>query len=151
MLAPDCRLYQEQWRHGNGFTVEDSRYYLAAAPFNLLLVVGHALPGRQHIIYDNDFFPFYIPRDPVIPFEDALLVTFGFVQAFARLEHIHIVQSRCQFRAMGTDIPVKPFEASEILYIHTARHEHDMIGFAVRLQGGHARLEKFDAVYVPPL
>lgn len=49
---------------------------------------------------------------------------------------------------MGTDVPVQTLEPLDILELVAARHEHDMTGLAVRLQGVHASLEKPDAVYL---
>lgn len=97
---------------------------------------------------DNDFLPFDIPRDTVVLFEDAFLAALGLMQAAAWLEHIDIVQPRCQFRLVFADVPVETLEATGILELVAARHEHDMIGLAVRLQGGHARLEELDAMYL---
>ncbi len=151
MAAPDVHFYQEQRRHGECPAVEDSRYHLAAAPFYLLFVVGYALPGREYIVYDDNLFPFDIPGNEVIPFEDTVLAAFGFMQALARLEHIDIVQPRSQLRPVLADVPVEPFEALAVFYPVAARHEHDMIGFAVRLQGGHTCLEELDAMYLPAL
>lgn len=145
------RLDQKQRRHRNGLAEEDGRYHLAAAPFYLLLVIGHALPGRQHIVDDDNLLPLNIPHDTVIPFENTVIATLGFVQALAQLGHIHIVQPRRQLRPVLADIPVEPFESSGILEPVTARHEHDMIGLAVQLQCGHTRLEELDTVYFPLL
>ena len=147
MDAPDAHFYQEQRWYGECLAVEDSRYHLAATPFYFLFVVGYALPGREYIVYDDDLFSFYIPDNTVVPFQDAVLPALGLVQALSRLEHIDIVQPRSQLRSVFADIPVDPFEASVIFYPVTTRHEHDMKGLAVRLQGGHARLEELDAVY----
>lgn len=133
MVSPYTRLDQKQRRHRNGLAVEDSRYHLAAAPFYLLLVVGHALPGRQHIVDDDNLLPLDIPHDTVIPFEYVILATLVLVQALPRLEHIHIVQPRCQLRPVLTDILVEAFEALTVFYPVATRHEHDMIRLAVRL------------------
>lgn len=139
-------FYQEHRRHRNGFPIENGSHDLAAAPFYLLLVVGHALSGCQHIVYDNDFLPFDIPRDTVVPFENTVFTALGLVQTVAWLEHIDIVQPRCQFRPVLADVPVEPLEPPGILELVAARHEHDMIGLTVCLQGSHARLEELDAV-----
>lgn len=149
--SPYPCLDKQRTRYCNGLAVEYGRHHLAAAPFYLLLVVGNALPGGQHVVDDDNLFSLDIPCDAVVPFEDTVLLPFGFMQAFSWLEHIDIVQPRRQFRAVGTDIPVQTLEPPEIFYIRTARHEHDMIGLAVRLQGFHASLEKLDAVYFPLL
>lgn len=142
------RLDQEQRWYRNGLAIENCCRYLATAPFDLLLVVGHALSGRQHIVDDNNCFPCDIPRDAVISFENAVVAALGLMQAFTRLEHVDIIQPRRQFRAVGRDIPVEASEPPDILYIAAARHEHDMIGSTVRLQCRHARLEKLDTVYL---
>lgn len=76
-IAPHVQFYEEQRRHGNSLSIEDGGHDLATAPFYLLLVVGHALPGRQHVIHDNNFFSFDVPRDTIIPFEYAVLAAFG--------------------------------------------------------------------------
>ena len=148
MFAPYRRFYQQQRRHCDGLAVEDGRDHLAAASLDLLPVVGQALPGRYYVIDDNDLFPFNIARDAVVPFQDALLAALNRVQAFPRLEHIDIVQSRCQFRSVLTDISVEALEPSDILRAVTARHEHDVVRPVFRLQGGHARLEELDTVYI---
>lgn len=148
VLPPDRRLYQQQRWHGNGLAVENGGYHLAATPFYLLLVVGHALPSRQHVVDDDDFFPFDVPDDVVVPFEDTVLRALGLVQALARLEHIHVIQPRSQIRPVFADVPVKPFEPLTIFYPVAARHEHDMVRLLFQLQGGHAGLEELDAVYL---
>lgn len=148
VLPPDRRLYQQQRRHGNGLAVENGRNYLAAVPLDFLLVVGHALPGRQHVVDNDDFFPFNIPDDVVVPFEDTVLRSLGFVQALARLEHVHVVQPRGQIRPVRADIPVEPLETLPVFYPVAAWHEHDMVRLLFQLQGGHAGLEELDAVYL---
>ena len=145
------RPYQEQGRNRDGHAVEDGRRHLAAAPFYLLFIVGHALSRRHHVVDDDDLFPREVPRDAVIPFEDAVLAPFGLVQALARAEYLHIVKPRCQLRPTLADIPVEPLETAHILALVTARHEHDMIGLVLRLKGVHARLEEPDAVYLAVL
>ncbi len=148
VVSPYPRLNQKQGRHRNGLAEEDGRYHLAAAPFDFLFIIDHALSGRQHIVDDDNLFPLNISHDTVIPFEYAVLAALGLVQARARLGHIHIVQPRCQLRPVLADIPVEAFEASAVFYPVATRHEHDMIGLAVQLQCGHARLEELDAVYL---
>lgn len=66
-------------------------------------------------------------------FEDAVVATLGRVLVFPRFAHIDIAQSRCQFRPVLADIPVGTFEPAAIFYPVAARHEHDVIGLAVRL------------------
>ena len=127
------RLNQKQRRHRNGLAIEDGRYHLAAAPFYLLLVVGYALSGRQHIVDDDNLFPLNISHDTVIPFEYAVLSALGFMQALARLGHIHIVQPRCQLRPVLADIPVETFEPLFIFYPVAARHKHDMVRLSLCL------------------
>ena len=68
------------------------------------------------------------------------------MQAFPFVEHIDIIQPRCQFLTVLADIPVEPFEPLPVFYPIAARHEHDMVRLSIRLQGGHARLEELDAV-----
>lgn len=48
-------------RHGKRLSIENGGHHLAAVPFYFLLVVGHTLSGRQHIVNDNDFFSFISP------------------------------------------------------------------------------------------
>ena len=81
--TPHVRLYQKQRRPGNGFSIEDGRHHLAAAPFYLLLVVGHTLSACQHVVHDDNLFPFDIPRDTVVPFEDTVFAAFRLVLAVA--------------------------------------------------------------------
>lgn len=120
-------------RYSDGLSIKNGCCHLTAAPLYFLLIVGNALSGGQHVVDDDNLFPFGISCDAVVPFEDTVLLSFGFMQAFSWLEHIDIVQPRCQFRAVVTDIPILMLEPPEILYIRTTRHEHDMIGLAVRL------------------
>lgn len=61
MVAPDVYLYKEHRRHGERLAIENSRHYFATAPFYLFLVIRYALPGCQHIIYDDNLFPFDFP------------------------------------------------------------------------------------------
>lgn len=140
------RFYQEQGRQRNGSAVEDGCHHLPAATFYLLLVVGHTLPARQHVIHDDDLFPFYIPSNPVVPFENAVFAALGLVQAVTRLEHIDIVQPRCQPQTVLADVPVEPLEPPGILELVTARHEHDVTGRVVQLHSGHTRFEELDTV-----
>lgn len=48
-------------RHSDSLAIENDSYHLATAPLYLPLVVAHTLPGSQHIVNDDNFFPFYIP------------------------------------------------------------------------------------------
>lgn len=82
MVAPDVYLYKEHRRHGERLAIENSRHYFATAPFYLFLVIRYALPGCQHIIYDDNLFPFDFSGNEVVSFEDTLLSTFGFMQVF---------------------------------------------------------------------
>ena len=93
MVAPDVYLYKEHRRHGERLAIEDSRHYFATAPFDLFLVIHHALPGCQHIIYDDNLFPFDFSGNEVVSFEDTLLSTFGLMQAFSCIANINVVQS----------------------------------------------------------
>ena len=58
-------------RHGKRLSIENGGHHLAAVPFYFLLVVGHTLSGRQHIVNDNDFFSLYITGNLVIPLPSA--------------------------------------------------------------------------------
>ena len=66
MVAPDVYLYKEHRRHGERLAIEDSRHYFATAPFYFFLVIRYALPGCQHIIYDDNLFPFDISGNEVV-------------------------------------------------------------------------------------
>ena len=68
------------------------------------------------------------------------------MQAFPFVEHIDVIQPRCQFPAVLADIPVESFEPLPVFYPVAARHEHDMVRLSVRLESVHARLEELDAV-----
>ena len=59
VVAPDVYLHKEHRRHGERLAIEDSRHYFATAPFYFFLVIRHALPGCQHIIYDDNLFPLH--------------------------------------------------------------------------------------------
>ena len=63
-------------RHGKRLSIENGGNHLAAVPFYFLLVVGHTLSGRQHIVNDNDFFSLYITGNLVIPLYNLLAVLF---------------------------------------------------------------------------
>lgn len=63
-------------RHGKRLSIENGGHHLAAVPFYFLLVVGHTLSGRQHIVNDNDFFSLYITGNLVIPLYILLSVLF---------------------------------------------------------------------------
>ena len=93
VVAPDVYLYKEHRRHGERLAIEDSRHYFATAPFYFFLVIRHALPGCQHIIYDDNLFPFDFSSNEVVSFEDTLLSTFGLMQAFSCIANINVVQS----------------------------------------------------------
>ena len=80
-------------RHGERLSIEYGGHNLAAAPFYLLLIVGHALSGRHHVIYDDDFFPFDIPDNLVIPLKDTFFSAFRFMQALPGIADHRIVQS----------------------------------------------------------
>lgn len=61
-------------RHGKRLSIENGGNHLAAVPFYFLLVVGHTLSGRQHIVNDNDFFSLYITGNLVIPLKDTAVL-----------------------------------------------------------------------------
>ena len=95
MVAPDVYLYKEHRRHGERLAIEDSRHYFATAPFYLFLVIHHALPGCQHIIYDDNLFPFDFFFFFLDFFAYTILSTFGLIQAFSSIANINVVQSLC--------------------------------------------------------
>ena len=61
------------------YTIENGGHHLAAVPFYFLLVVGHTLSGRQHIVNDNDFFSLYITGNLVIPLKDTAVRSVRFM------------------------------------------------------------------------
>ena len=79
VVAPDVYLHKEHRRHGERLAIEDSRHYFATAPFYFFLVIRHALPGCQHIIYDDNLFPFDISGNEVVSFENTLWLHAGFL------------------------------------------------------------------------
>ena len=52
--------------HRDCLAIENGCHHLAAAPFYFLFIIGYALPGRHHVVDDDNLFPFDIPYDAVV-------------------------------------------------------------------------------------
>lgn len=73
-MKPPCNVIypylcpnNQRMRQGDCLSIENGSHHLATTLFYFLLVVGHALPGSQDIINNDNVIPLYISCDTVIP------------------------------------------------------------------------------------